>query len=97
MRKNVTKGLEKIQSSSPQARMRWAIGLTTLITILVLFVWIKSIDDVINISSSNPLLIVETSERKEKGLIEKLRIRTAQTIVYFQRKFSEKNEISIEL
>lgn len=76
--------------------MRWVVALTSITMILVLFIWVKSIDDVIDLTKPSTLLSIERKSDNDESLIRKLRMRTAQTIIYFQQKFSEQNEITIE-
>lgn len=52
--------------------------------------------DLVNISKPNSVLRIERQTEQKQSSLHRLRVRTAQTIIYFQTKFSEKNEITIE-
>jgi len=88
MKDKITQGLEGIRNSSPKARMRWVVAFTSITMILVLFIWVKSIDDVIDIARPSTLLSIERKSDKNESMIHRLRVRTAQTMIYFQQKFS---------
>ncbi|MDP2629750.1 MAG: hypothetical protein Q8P45_03605 [Candidatus Harrisonbacteria bacterium] len=87
--------LEEIRGSDEKTKLRWVIILSTLSILIVLMIWIAHVNSIFQIQiGSKPKLNAEHSRGSE--LLQTLRLRTANTILYFREKFAQKNEIIIE-
>ena len=100
---DISEKIKQIQSSPPATKLRWIILCSALSFVIVIGIWVLAINSRL---SSAELAAGRADEagpgvgsrfvRASEQIILALRLRTANTIYYFQQKFSAVNTIEIK-
>ena len=86
--------LRQIQESDDKTKLRWVIILSAATIAIVLFLWVAHVSSII--SSTGSLLEPQPEESGTPQWIQTLRLKTANTILFFREKISQKKQIIIE-
>ncbi|MEZ4156930.1 MAG: hypothetical protein R3B52_03135 [Candidatus Paceibacterota bacterium] len=94
-----TEKLHRLQAAPENIKKRWLIGLSAAAALVVFAIFLISVNDTISdvTGRSSPLSTKRSAAVEQQTSFYKVRKRTAQTILYFQKKFQEKNSITIDL